>query len=93
MEIVVFDNQNQNQFMENIMNLNSYKVGDQVILVAIHENKELKQRLNSFGVRKGSVMQIKAISLAKQTLQVSVSGFSLALRAEEAKYIEVEDVK
>lgn len=55
-------------------------------------NSELKRRLYSFGINKGKKIEVLAISLSKSNMEVEVGGTAIALRLEEAKQIEVEEV-
>jgi len=51
---------------------------------------DLKQRLISFGVMKGSEISVLEHAPKKKTIEIKVGKMRLALRDEEAKYIEVE---
>lgn len=42
------------------------------------------------GVCKGELLTVRGCSLAKQTMEIEIEGTLVALRAEEAKKIEVE---
>ena len=59
------------------------------IITHIDADGELKQRLFSFGLRKNSVLKIKATSMAKSTMEIEIGTMLLALRYEEAKSILV----
>lgn len=72
------------------MNLLELKEGNKATIIKIHAEKALKDRLNSFGVMKGEEISIKGTTLAKQTMEVEVGSTLIALRADEAKRIEVE---
>ena len=72
------------------MRLDELHKGDRAEIVKIHADKALKDRLASFGVMRGEELAVKGCSLAKQTMEVEVSGTLLALRKEEAEKIEVE---
>ena len=71
------------------MVLSDLKKGDRAEIVKIHADKALKDRLTSFGVMRGETLWIKGCSLAKQTMEIEVGSTLLALRAQEAKKIEV----
>lgn len=64
--------------------------GDKAIIIKISADKALKDRLNSFGIMKGEELTVKGCSLAKQTIEIEVGSTHIALRADEAKLIEVE---
>ncbi len=72
------------------MSLLECKKGDNVCIKKINATDELKQRLISFGIIKGSVLKILNCSPGKSTVEVKVDKTRIALRKEEAKLIEVE---
>jgi len=72
------------------MLLNELKKGEEATIIRIEAEKSLKDRLRSFGVMRGETLLVKGCSLGKQTMEIEVGGTLLALRAEEAKKIEVE---
>jgi len=63
---------------------------DKGIITHIDADGELKQRLFSFGLRKGSIIKVKATSIAKSTMEVEVGSTLMALRYSEAERIGVE---
>ena len=65
---------------------------DEATVVKIDADGELKQRLISFGLRKGSHVKVKAISIGKSTIEVEVGSTRMALRYSEAERIGVEKV-
>ncbi|MBN1839807.1 MAG: ferrous iron transport protein A [Campylobacterales bacterium] len=69
--------------------LSEMNPGEQGIVSKIDAQGELKQRLFSLGLRKGSQIKMKASSISKSTLEVEVGSTLLALRYEEAKMIQV----
>jgi ferrous iron transport protein A len=71
------------------MFLSDLKKGDRAQIVQIHADKPLRDRLTSFGVMRGEMLWIKGCSLAKQTMEIEVGSTLIALRAQEAKKIEV----
>ena len=66
--------------------------GDKAVIIKINADKALKDRLTSFGVMRGETLLIKGCSLAKQTMEIEVGSTLIALRAEEAGKIEVEQI-
>jgi len=65
------------------------KRGDVVEVVKLHANSEFKQRLISFGILKGAKVKMLEYAPAKSTIEIQVGKMNIALRAEEAKMIEV----
>ena len=58
---------------------------------SIQSDKDLKNRLKSFGVKIGTEIVVKDFALNKSTMSILVGKTVLALRNEEAEKIEVED--
>ena len=63
-----------------------------VKVVKINAQKELKQRLISFGIMKEAVVEVLEHAPRKSTIEIKVSKMRIALRAEEANCIEVEEI-
>jgi Fe2+ transport system protein FeoA len=68
------------------------KKGDRVKVLKLNAAYELKQRLISFGVMKDATLQILEYAPRKKTIEVKVGKMKIALRAEEAELIEVEEI-
>lgn len=66
------------------------KKGEQAEIIKINAETALKDRLNSMGVMRGEELIVRGCSLAKQTMEIEVNGTLVALRAEEARKIEIE---
>ena len=75
------------------MNLIDLEKGNRAVIVKIHADKALKDRLTSFGVMRGEELTVKGCSLGKQTMEIEVGSTLIAVRANEAKQIEVEMMK
>ena len=75
-----------------MMVLSELHKGDEAEIVKIHADKALKDRLTSFGVMRGETLFIKGCSLAKQTMEIEVGSTLIALRADEARKIEVKQI-
>ena len=71
------------------MTLDMLQKGDMAIIKSIDSSSELKQRLNSFGVLRGTSIVVKAFSLKKKTIEIEINRSHIALRLEEAQKIEV----
>jgi len=72
------------------MLLNELHKGDRAVIVKINADKTLRDRFASFGMMRGEEITVKACSLARQTIEIEVGATAIALRADEAKHIEVE---
>jgi len=66
------------------------KKGEELKVVKLHATSEFKQRLISFGILKGAKIKLLEHAPAKSTIEIQVGKMTIALRAEEAKMIEVE---
>jgi len=66
--------------------------GEKVKISKLNAAYDLKQRLISFGMMKNAVVEILEQAPAKKTIEVKVGKMRLALRAEEAAQIEVEEI-
>lgn len=66
------------------------QINEEAKVCRIDAHEELKQRLFSFGLRKGSHLKIKAMSIGKRTIEVEVGSTRMALRDCEAERIFVE---
>jgi len=74
------------------MRLSDLKKGDQATIKKINAEESLKQRLASFGVGGGAELIVETYSIKRKTYEIIVDGTMIALRDEEAKKIEVEEI-
>ncbi len=63
-----------------------------VRVTKLHAKTELKQRLISFGIMKGSTIEVLEHAPAKTTIEIKVGKMRIALRDKEAELIEVEKI-
>jgi ferrous iron transport protein A len=63
-----------------------------VKVLKLNAPKDLKQRLISFGIMKEAVIEVLEHAPAKSTIEVKVGNMRIALRAQEADLIEVEQI-
>ena len=63
-----------------------------VKVVKLNANTELKQRLISFGIMKGSEIEVLQHTATKSTVEIKVAKMRIALRDTEAKLIEVQKI-
>ncbi|MBA1437891.1 MAG: ferrous iron transport protein A [Epsilonproteobacteria bacterium] len=66
--------------------------GERLEVVKLHADEALKHRLISFGIMKGSQLEIVELAPRKKTIEIKVEKMRIALRAEEAQMIEVKPV-
>lgn len=72
-----------------MMKLTEYDRGCKVKVTKLNAPSALKQRLISFGIMKEAIIEILEHAPAKSTIEVKVGKMRIALRAQEAEYIEV----
>ncbi len=77
--------------MEN-MTLIDCEKNSKVKVVKLTAKTDLKQRLISFGIMKDAEIEVLEHAPAKSTIEIKVGKMRIALRAEEAKLIEVEEI-
>ena len=75
--------------MKNLLNCHK---GCKIKVTKIHADANLKQRLISFGVMKGAELTVLEHAPRKKTIEVKVGKMRIALRAQEAELIEVEEI-
>lgn len=74
------------------MTLDNLNVGDKAIIKVINCENALKNRFYSFGIVKGSKINIEAITLARSTMEIKIKNTNVAIRFSEASKIEVEKI-
>ncbi|MEO1937541.1 MAG: FeoA family protein [Sulfurimonas sp.] len=74
------------------MTLYEVEKSKKVKVVKLNASYELKQRLISFGIMKDAIIEVLEHAPRKKTIEVRVGKMRLALRAEEAQQIEVEEI-
>ena len=68
------------------------KKGDKVKIIKLNAKDELKQRLISFGLMKEVEVEVLEQAPRKKTIEIKVGKTRIALRAEEAELIEVQEL-
>ncbi|MDH4945221.1 FeoA family protein [Sulfurimonas sp. C5] len=74
------------------MRLNECSVGKKLKILKLHADETLKHRLISFGIMKHAVIELIGEAPRKKTIEIKVGNMQVALRAQEAKMIEVEEI-
>ena len=72
--------------------LKDYKKASKVRVVKLNAPTDLKQRLISFGIMKEAIIEVLEHSTAKSTMEIKVGKMTIALRAQEAELIAVEEI-
>jgi len=72
--------------------LKDCKKSSKIKVIKLHASTDLKQRLISFGIMKEAVIEVLEHAPAKSTVEVKVGKMRIALRAQEAQLVEVEQI-
>jgi Fe2+ transport system protein FeoA len=72
------------------MKVSDLKVKDEAVIVKVKAPEPVKSRLFSMGIAKGNKIKLLDHTLKKQTFEVDVEGTRVAIRKEEADFIEVK---
>ncbi|MDY0116115.1 MAG: FeoA family protein [Sulfurimonadaceae bacterium] len=75
-----------------MMTLYDCDKSEKVQVVKIHSDTLLRQRLISFGIMKGAVLEVLEHAPARSTIEIKVSKTRIALRDKEAQLIEVQKI-
>lgn len=73
-------------------NLNDIEKGKDARIVSIRGSGKLHKRLLDMGITSGAEVQVKNIAPLGDPIEITVRGYSLSLRKEEAKNIAVEEI-
>jgi ferrous iron transport protein A len=63
-----------------------------VKVLKLNAPTDLKQRFISFGIMKEAIIEVLELAPAKSTIEIKVGKMRIALRAQEAELIEVEQI-
>lgn len=72
------------------MTLSESREGMTVKVLKIRGHGAIRQRLMDMGIGRNSLMKIERYAPLKDPIQITVKGYSLALRVAEGEYIDVE---
>ena len=73
--------------------LNELKPGDRTTVVKIVGGGETRRRILDMGVGKGVEIQVEKVAPLGDPIDITVKGYHLSLRKEDAKNVVVGDVK
>ena len=70
--------------------LSELSVGELALVETIAtSHRELRVKLQSFGLTKGTLVEVKSVAPFGDPITISVRGFSLSLRKSEANAVQV----
>jgi ferrous iron transport protein A len=70
--------------------LKQAKVGDSVRVVKLHGEGAVKRRIMDMGITKGVEVHIRKVAPLGDPIEVTVRGYELSIRKDDADMIEVE---
>ena len=70
--------------------LKDVKIGETVRVVKLHGEGAVKRRIMDMGVTKGVEVYVRKVAPLGDPVEVTVRGYELSLRKEDADMIEVE---
>ncbi len=71
------------------MTLREVKIGDTVKVVKINGGGPLKRRIMDMGITKGIEIYVRKVAPLGDPVEITVRGYELSLRKEDAELIEV----
>ncbi|MBM6879053.1 ferrous iron transport protein A [[Clostridium] spiroforme] len=72
-----------------MMTLKEVKVGNKVTVVKVTGKGAVKRRIMDMGITKGVTVYVRKVAPLGDPVEVTVRGYELSLRKEDAKMIEV----
>lgn len=70
--------------------LREVKVGETVRVVKLHGAGPIKRRIMDMGITKGTEIYIRKVAPLGDPVEVTVRGYELSLRKEDAGMVEIE---
>ena len=70
--------------------LKQIKIGGTARVVRIHGEGALKRRIMDMGLTKGVEVKVRKVAPLGDPIEITVRGYELSLRKEDAETIEVE---
>lgn len=70
--------------------LRDVKIGDTATVVKLHGEGASRRRIMDMGITKGASVNVKKVAPLGDPIEVTVRGYELSLRKEDAGMIEVE---
>lgn len=70
--------------------LNEFKVGETGQIVAVKGEGRIRRRLFDMGVTPGAIVYLRKKAPLGDPIEVTIRGYELTLRKEEAQYVELE---
>lgn len=71
-------------------NLNDIPIGMESKVLKIHGEGKVKKRIMDMGITKGTTILVKKVAPLGDPIEVTVRGYELSIRKEDAKLLEME---
>ena len=72
--------------------LSEIKVGNKVKVLKLHGEGALKRRIMDMGITKNAEIYIRKVAPLGDPVQISIRGYELSLRKEDAECVEIEPI-
>lgn len=73
--------------------LSEMEIGTSGIVKSLKAEGKIKRRLYDMGITPGAKIVVKKFAPLRDPIEITLRGYELSLRLEEAKCIEMEEVK
>ncbi len=70
--------------------LKEVRIGETVKVVKLHGTGAIKRRFMDMGITKGTEIYIRKVAPLGDPVEVTVRGYELSLRKEDAEMVEIE---
>lgn len=70
--------------------LKDVNIGASVKVVKLHGEGAIKRRIMDMGITKGVVVRVKRVAPLGDPIEITVRGYELSLRKDDAKMVEIE---
>lgn len=70
--------------------LKQVKIGGTARVIKLHGEGSLKRRIMDMGITKGVEIKVRKVAPLGDPIEITVRGYELSLRKEDAETIEVE---
>lgn len=70
--------------------LKDVKVGESAVIARLHGEGAVKRRIMDMGLIKGTEVKVEKVAPIGDPIQLTVRGYSLSIRKDEAETIEVK---
>lgn len=70
--------------------LNDLLIGESCKIVKLHGEGAIKRRIMDMGITKGTLVTLRKVAPLGDPMELTVRGYELTLRRDDAKTIEIE---